>query len=323
MTLPKISIIVPVFNAEKYIHRCIDSLLAQSFTNFELILVDDGSSDRSGQICDEYAAKDSRVSVFHKKNEGVSSARNLGLDNAKGEWISFVDSDDFVYEHFLDNFDVNNNQCFDLINQGLRIDKEFSGSNEFKFSFVGDRNSWLNEATRNGTFGYCVIKLFKTQIIRNNNICFNTRVRFQEDELFVLSYLAACNLVKSVAKVGYFYFVPDWGKYLGGNIEDKLLRTNLMLQVLQDKFERPEELLIFHKKKNSLVRYYIEGNLAGFKYTYLKKLKELAKEGYGVQHMPKLITRLIAFDSIYLISIVQIISLKLYSWLTNRKIESI
>ena len=92
MTLPKISIIVPVFNAEKYIHRCIDSLLAQSFTNFELILVDDGSSDRSGQICDEYAAKDSRVSVFHKKNEGVSSARNLGLDNAKGEWISFVDS---------------------------------------------------------------------------------------------------------------------------------------------------------------------------------------------------------------------------------------
>lgn len=323
MALPKISIIVPVFNAEKYLHRCIDSLLAQSFTNFELLLVDDGSSDRSGEICEEYAEKDSRVLVFHKKNGGVSSARNLGLDNAKGEWVTFVDSDDFVYESFLDNFDVDNNQCFDLINQGLRIDKEFAGSNEFKFSFVGDRNSWLNEATRSGTFGYCVIKLFKTQIIRTNNICFNTRVRFQEDELFVLSYLAACNLVKSVAKVGYFYFVPDWGKYLGGNVEDKLMRTNLMLQVLQNKFERPEELLIFQKKKNSLVRYYIEGNLDGFKYPYLKVLKELAKEGYGIQQMPKLITKLIAVDSTFVISVALITALKLYSCLTNRKIESI
>ena len=89
-----LSIIVPVFNTEQYIPRCIGSILSQSFTDFELLLIDDGSTDGSGDICDEYAEKDNRVHVFHKENGGVSSVRNLGLDEAKGEWACFVDSDD-------------------------------------------------------------------------------------------------------------------------------------------------------------------------------------------------------------------------------------
>ena len=93
---PAISVIVPVYKAEKYLHRCVDSLLAQTFSDFEVLLVDDGSPDRSGEICDEYAKKDSRVKVFHKENGGVSSARNLGIDNALGDWICFVDSDDWL-----------------------------------------------------------------------------------------------------------------------------------------------------------------------------------------------------------------------------------
>ena len=100
--MPKISVIVPVYNVEKYLHRCVDSILAQTFTDFELLLINDGSKDSSGVICDEYAAKDSRVLVFHKENGGVSSARNMGLDNAKGEWISFVDSDDWVEKEYLE-----------------------------------------------------------------------------------------------------------------------------------------------------------------------------------------------------------------------------
>ena len=86
-TTPKISVIVPVYKAEAYLHRCVDSLLAQTFTDFEVLLVDDGSPDRSGEICDEYARKDRRVRVFHKENGGVSSARNMGLDNARGEYV--------------------------------------------------------------------------------------------------------------------------------------------------------------------------------------------------------------------------------------------
>ena len=116
---PKISVIVPVYNVEKYLSRCIDSILAQTFTDFELLLIDDGSKDKSGEICDEYANKDNHVKVFHKENGGVSSARNLGLDNAQGEWITFVDSDDFVNSDWLSyyakSFDV------DLIVQGYQV----------------------------------------------------------------------------------------------------------------------------------------------------------------------------------------------------------
>ena len=104
---PKISVIIPVYNTEKYLHRCINSILTQTYTDFELLLIDDGSTDSSGTICDEYAAKDARVRVFHKENGGVSSARNLGLDNAQGEWITFVDSDDYIEENFLKSFDGN------------------------------------------------------------------------------------------------------------------------------------------------------------------------------------------------------------------------
>lgn len=93
---PKLSVIVPVYKAEKYLHRCVESILTQTFTDFEILLIDDGSPDRSGEICDEYAKKDSRIKVFHKLNGGASDARNVGLDNAQGEYVCFVDSDDVV-----------------------------------------------------------------------------------------------------------------------------------------------------------------------------------------------------------------------------------
>ena len=107
--IPKISVIIPVYNAEKTLHRCIDSILAQTFSDFEVLLIDDGSKDKSGEICDEYARKDSRIKVCHKENGGVSSARNMGLDNAKGEWITFVDADDYIASDFLSA--INNNNC--------------------------------------------------------------------------------------------------------------------------------------------------------------------------------------------------------------------
>lgn len=98
---PSISIIVPVYKAEAYLHRCVDSLLAQKFTDFEVLLIDDGSPDRSGEICDDYARKDARVRVFHQTNGGVSVARQRGVENANGEWITFVDADDYLPQKSL------------------------------------------------------------------------------------------------------------------------------------------------------------------------------------------------------------------------------
>lgn len=96
-----ISIVVPVYKVEAYLHRCVDSILAQSFTDFELILVDDGSPDNCGKMCDEYAEKDSRIRVIHQENGGLSAARNSGIDIAQGEWITFIDSDDWIHPDYL------------------------------------------------------------------------------------------------------------------------------------------------------------------------------------------------------------------------------
>ena len=113
MTQPQISIIVPVYNSEKYLGACIDSILSQSFRDIELILVDDGSRDSSSRICDDYAQKDGRVKVIHKANGGVSAARNDGLDIAKGEYITFIDSDDWVEREYLST--LSNYRDYDIV----------------------------------------------------------------------------------------------------------------------------------------------------------------------------------------------------------------
>ena len=100
--MPKISVIVPVYNVEKYLHECVDSVLAQTFTDFELILVNDGSQDNSGAICDEYASKDERIIIIHQNNQGQAAARNAGVAIAKGEWIHFLDSDDLIHPQMLE-----------------------------------------------------------------------------------------------------------------------------------------------------------------------------------------------------------------------------
>ena len=115
---PKISVIVPVYKVEKDLHRCVDSILAKTFTDFELLLINDVSPDNCAAICDEYALKDSRVRVFHKENGGVSSARNIGLEKARGEWIAFCDSDDYVTPNWLESFEIAINKKLDFAVQG-------------------------------------------------------------------------------------------------------------------------------------------------------------------------------------------------------------
>lgn len=134
--MPKISVIVPVYKVEKYINQCIDSILAQTFSDFELILVDDGSPDKCGEICDEYAKKDSRIHVIHQENGGLSAARNTGIDwanaNSDSEWITFIDSDDWVHREYLRllysdaiALNVNVSSCFMLsVNDNDNIEPE-------------------------------------------------------------------------------------------------------------------------------------------------------------------------------------------------------
>jgi len=117
--MTKLSVIVPVYNAEKYLEECVESILQQSFASIEILLINDGSRDSSGIMCDSFAKKDSRIRVFHKDNGGVSSARNLGLDNARGEWICFVDSDDWLEQGYFEVLNESDISDYELVQSGV------------------------------------------------------------------------------------------------------------------------------------------------------------------------------------------------------------
>lgn len=196
-----ISVIVPVYNAEKFLHYCIDSILNQTFIDFELILVDDGSLDNSGKVCDEYAEKDERVKVIHKQNGGVSSARNAGVEAAQGEYICFVDGDDYLESNYLDVLietkkeysDFDNVWCgFQTVEDYVKNNKKsvvFENNNDYAFSDLSSimdlYEKWLVQMPWN--------KLFETKTIKKNNIIFPPGLSLGEDYIFNLKYLDCTN----------------------------------------------------------------------------------------------------------------------------------
>lgn len=203
---PKISVIVPVYNAEKYLAQCIDSILDQDFTDFELLLIDDGSKDQSRQICDAYARQDWRVRVFHKENGGVSSARNLGIDKAEGEYVAFIDSDDYVDTDYLSiltsvNADMvitgyssfgdgNCSKCME-ITDSLYSDQQIADILSPTLDKLLMRTPWD--------------KLYKLKIIKDHSIYFNQRMRIAEDTVFVQTYLLYCKTIAFRNATSYYY----------------------------------------------------------------------------------------------------------------------
>lgn len=206
MKIPKISVIVPVYNVEKYLHKCIDSILAQTFTDFEVLLIDDGSTDNSGKICDEYAEKDDRVRVFHKENGGVSSARNLGLNNTEGEWICFIDADDFISISFLEDFYtfIQNNQCIDAIICGSNSyisDKNQSTLFSFKYGIYNIEEFISSQYLHFACWGY----IFRHSLLSTNHILFNTDLCLSEDRIFILESFFCMHHIGCLDKNNYYY----------------------------------------------------------------------------------------------------------------------
>ena len=196
---PKISIIVPVYNTEKYLPRCIDSILGQSFADFELLLIDDGSTDESGAICDAYAKKDDRVRVFHQPNKGVSAARNVGLKYATGDWIFFPDSDDIVMPDAFEFMMKLLDEQTDYLMVGYQVydeDGNCTYSVADKKQLTKTRDEALMEMFSPTDYryqGYLWNKLFKASIIKEHNISFVQGIKFNEDRLFNVEYLCHTN----------------------------------------------------------------------------------------------------------------------------------
>lgn len=197
----KISIIIPIYNTEAYLPRCIDSILSQSFTDYELILINDGSIDNSGSICDKYAQQDNRIKVFHQKNGGLSSARNTGLDHAQGEWIYFVDSDDELKPDGLQTLVNCISEDVDMVMGGYEqynLDGNLIETEKNHETLTLSRRDSLlvlfpDHSIQYSYLGYVWIRLFRNRIIQDHGLRFDTSIRIKEDTLFVTQYLCKSN----------------------------------------------------------------------------------------------------------------------------------
>lgn len=210
-----ISIIVPVYNAVDYLHQCLQGIQRQTFRNFEVILVDDGSTDGSAEICDAFCREDKRFRVIHKKNEGVSASRNRGLDEAVGEWVCFIDRDDSILEDYLDNFNLSAIGSRNVLPmQGIFHQHVHRKSKCYPITFQQEKifsvRSWQDLLTEQVLEnGYVFSKLFRREIIERNGIRFNTSLSIHEDHIFVWSYLQEVEEVYVIPKVSYIYLKKD------------------------------------------------------------------------------------------------------------------
>lgn len=199
---PVISIIVPVYNAEHWIRKCIDSVRRQTFTDFELILVNDGSTDNSGKICDEQASLDSRIIVYHKENGGVSKAKNVGMDRSRGRYITFVDPDDWVEPNHLQLLIDAIGLGVDWVAAGLLEDVEDRTVNikRLEDQYYKGYDETIKGILKikehsNGMFASTCNKLYRRKLIENNSLFFLSDYYFREDELFNIQY---CKQIKSL-----------------------------------------------------------------------------------------------------------------------------
>lgn len=187
------------------------SLLAQNFFDYEVILVDDGSGDRSFEICNDYAAKDSRVRVLHQVNGGVSSARNLGIDNSNGEWIAFVDSDDAVTPEYLSSLyigvlDNKNSFVFGGVGYTDANGRIIQNINFERRIYDREQFSLLSNQLEICKYGFPVAKLYNRELLNSHNIRFNTMISFSEDMLFMYQYLDVCDAVSMFESAEYLYY---------------------------------------------------------------------------------------------------------------------
>lgn len=205
---PVVSIIVPVYNAEKTLRRCVDSILKQSYRNWELLLIDDGSIDASALICDNYTLSDKRIKVFHKINAGVSSARNIGLENARGEWITFVDSDDCVKDVYLENLLGHVKETIDLVISFAEIHgKEFIRKENYPSRLITQDNFDIL-FTESDMYWHTSpwSKLYRRKIIQNNNLSFCVGMHIGEDAVFLYSYMLYSREIYVSSDTDYCYY---------------------------------------------------------------------------------------------------------------------
>lgn len=256
-----ISIIIPVYNTEKLLSKCLESVQNQTYKDLEIILVNDGSTDQSGFICDEYSKKDNRFKVIHKENGGVSSARNTALNIARGQYVGFIDSDDWVEPQMFENL--------------YKIIKEYHADisicNYFKDS---ENKSEINSSLESGIIsynqqqafntildsnsfkGYLCNKLFSMEIIKQNHITFDEKIHFCEDLLFCCQYLLKSKSVVYDTSPYYHYIIHGSNVTQSQFSAKKLTSLKGLVEIIE--LLREVEGIKLNKYKN----YYMHMNIS-------------------------------------------------------------
>ncbi|MEF2901582.1 MAG: glycosyltransferase family 2 protein [Terrisporobacter sp.] len=278
---PEISVIVPVYNSENNLCECIDSLINQTFINIEILLIDDGSTDKSGEICDKYMKIDKRIKVFHKKNKGVSNSRNEGIEYSTGRFIMFCDSDDYVDKDWCENmYYYANRQEKNLVLSGytsinLRIKQKTKNTYDMK---CNDKVLILLKSQffilyENILFNSVCNKIYNSKIIKEYGIYFDENVCLGEDLIFNIEYLKfAGNKIIVLNKSLYNYILRDTEsldykyqenlfekyKYLSKQLYDAMLYHNVNMKKYEvlywKRYYYKFEIIFnntFHKKNNS------------------------------------------------------------------------
>ena len=292
--MPVISVIVPVYNAEKFLAECIESILTQSYRDFELVLVDDGSTDRSSQICDEYSRKDDRIKVIHQPNGGVTSARKTGWQQSKGEWIVFSDADDTVPVDCLEIMltPALNNGC-DIVNARYQA---FPSNNIGGHKTFGEltRKEYLESFIYTPCYGVVFASIYKKSLFQDSTFAFDSSLKIGEDALTCIELGLRASKVLNIKNIVYHYRVNNIDSvmnqkvrhpsYLGRfyDVMEELLRHE------EDIDESCFELLQKTKFNHQLKAFF--SPFLSFDENYYLILKEKLKERLNNTTIPEIIT---------------------------------
>lgn len=276
MEQAKVTVVIPVYNVEKYLDRCVESVVSQTYPNLEIILVDDGSTDRCPEICDDWAGRDSRVKVIHKANAGLGMARNSGIEQATGTYIFFFDSDDYVdvttVEKCVRRATENHAQAV-LYGSADAFEDGRIAKIPMKLKKVFFEKAAIHNELLPGFFTYsmgfgasCCMKMFSLDVIRRHHICFQSeRELISEDAFFVLEYFTQIERACVVPENLYFYYKRT-GSLTKSYREDRQTQNNRFLKKALDYVD--EKGLPDHIKDHIMARYHM--------YT-IAALKHLAK----------------------------------------------
>lgn len=232
---PVVSIIVPIYNAEKYINRCVDSILHQEYTDYELILVDDGSTDSSGKICDAYASRDPRIRVFHKSNTGVSDTRNYALDRARGVYLQFLDSDDWITPDATKLFvrAATEHQCDLVISDFYRVvGKRISHKGDIEEEGILNREAYAAHMMENpADFYYGVLwnKLYRRDLVEKYRLRMDAEISWCEDFMFNLEYIRHAESFYILQAPVYYYVKTEGSLVSQGMSISKTIKMKLMM----------------------------------------------------------------------------------------------